>query len=232
MKQDDFPALYISADLASNSTQAMYLWLLRLQYSLLFSAAVAALWFGAEKTAYLIYAVLVVASTCLLIFMWVRKPERDWYGCRALAELIKTATWRYTMRAEPFEDAPELRVVQRKFSDFLEEILDANKHVRDPISRRPTEGDQITESMNALRALALEDRKIRYLQDRIVDQQNWYVRKTKLNRSQYRNWIFVCIFIQGSAILLALARIANDGWNIIWPTEPLLVLAAAIVGWI
>ncbi|HCB7267327.1 TPA: SLATT domain-containing protein, partial [Escherichia coli] len=40
------------------------------------------------------------ASTGLLLYMAVQKPEKEWYGCRALAESIKTSTWRYMMRAE------------------------------------------------------------------------------------------------------------------------------------
>jgi len=232
MKETDFPALFQSADHASIAAQATYLWLLRLEYLLLFAAAVVSLWFGASPDLYILYAGVIVASSCLLIFMWVRKPEKDWYGCRALAESIKTATWRYTMRAEPFEDAPQLRDVQAKFSSFLQEILDANRHVQDPIGRRPVAGDQITAAMDQLRALPLAERLQHYQDERIMDQKNWYVAKAQTNRNQYRLWIFACIAIQAAVIVLALLRIDHDGVLSIWPTEPLLVLAASIVGWI
>ena len=232
MSPKDFPALYRSADVSALAAQTLYLRLIRLQYGLLVAAATLALWFGASPDLYIGYAVAVAGSSALLIYMSVRKPERDWYGCRALAESIKTSVWRYIMRAEPFEDSAQLSDVQHKFASFLQEILDANKHVSDSITHSPSTGEQITTAMNALRALPLADRKERYRNDRIDEQRAWYVGKVKTNRRQFSGWVAACVTVQGAAVLLALLRIRyNSEWSL-WPTAPLLVLASSIIGWI
>jgi hypothetical protein len=229
---EDYPALFHSADASSVAAQSSYLWLIRLQYGLLITAASVALWFDYAPALLLVYAFIVGASTALLIYMSVKKPEKDWYGCRALAESIKTSTWRYMMRSEPFEDVPQVSSVKQKFAAFLKEILDANGHVRDSISRRPTPGDQITPKMNEIRALPLEERREFYRTKRIVEQRNWYVGKVNTNRRHFRGWIAFCILIQGSAIVLALIRSHYpEGWSV-WPAEPLLVAASAAIGWI
>ena len=232
MTPEEFPALFRSADESAVSAQGWYLWLIRLQYGLLIIAVTIALWFGNSPDLYIVYAIAVAASSALLIYMSVKKPEKDWYGCRALAESIKTSTWRYMMRAEPFEDAPQLGEVRRKFADFLKEILDVNSHVREPISRRPYAGEQITASMDAVRALPLAERRDRYRKERVADQRAWYVAKVKTNRRHFRIWIVACVAVQAAAIILVLLRIRYDQQWTIWPTEPLLVLASSIIGWI
>ena len=232
MTPDSFPALYRSADGSAADAQSTYLRLIRLQYLLLTVAATISIWFGASPDLYIAYALVLAASTGLLLYMAVQKPEKEWYGCRALAESIKTSTWRYMMRAEPFEDAPKLSTVAEKFSEFLRAILDANSHVRDSISRRPVTGDQITNEMNAVRALPLAERVQRYNTDRITDQREWYVAKVTWNRQRFRLWILICVLVQGAAIALALLRIRHDPPWMIWPTEPLLVIASSAIGWI
>lgn len=232
MRSEDFPALYRSADESSLLAQVSYLWLIRFQYGFLITAAIIALWFGNSPNLYIAYAAVVGASSALTIYMSVRKPEKDWYGCRALAESIKTSTWRYMMRAEPFEDAPQLSDVKRKFAVFLQEILDANSHVRESISRNPSTSDQITAAIDAMRALRLGDRRDRYRKERIAEQRTWYVAKVKANRRRFRVWVIVCVAIQAAAIILVLLRIRYDQLWTVWPTEPLLVLASSIIGWI
>lgn len=232
MTPEDYPALFRSADESSVAAQSNYLWLLRLQYGLLVTAATVALWFGHSPVLLLVYAFIVGASTALLIYMSVKKPEKDWYGCRALAESIKTSTWRYMMRAEPFEDAPKLGTVKQKFANFLKEILDANSHVRDSISRRPKTGDQITVEMDRIRALPLDKRRELYRRQRIDEQRGWYIGKVEINRRQFVRWIVFCVAVQSGAIILALIRSRYpESWSI-WPAEPLLVITSAAIGWI
>jgi len=231
MSPEDFPALYRTADESSADAQRTYLRLIRLQYGLLVAAAVIALWPGYPNLS-ISYALVVAVSSGLLIYMSVKKPERDWYGCRALAESIKTSAWRYMMRAEPFADCPTLAEVKRKFADFLKAILEANSHVREPMARRPIAGEQITATMDKVRALPLKDRKDHYRQERIVDQRDWYIAKVGINRRQFLTWVAVCALVQFTAVALAVLRIVYDQAWTLWPTEPLLVLAASIVGWI
>ncbi|WP_172976166.1 DUF4231 domain-containing protein [Thioclava sp. JE_KL1] len=232
MNHDDYPALFQSADEASAAAQLSYLWLVRVQYGLLIAASTAALWFESSPRVLVAYAFIILASTALLIFLSVKKPEKDWYGCRALAESIKTSTWRYMMRAEPFKNVSQIRKVKRTFAQYLQEILDANSHVRDSISRRPKSGDQITSAMEKVRALTFDDRREFYRKERIDKQRAWYVSKVKLNRQNFIAWIVFCIIVQSSAIILAIVRALDPQLWSIWPMEPLLVTASATIGWV
>ena len=136
------------------------------------------------------------------------------------------------MRAEPFENASHLRDVKRIFAEYLQEILDANSHVRESISRRPKSGEQITPAMDKVRALSFDERRKFYREVRIDQQRDWYVSKVKLNRRHFIAWIIFCVIVQSSAIFLALARASNPEMLSIWPMEPLLVAASAAIGWI
>lgn len=232
MRESDYPALYQSANQSSASAQSSYYWLIRLQYFLLFASAVVPLFSVSYPFVLILYPLLVTGAAGLLIYMAIRKPERDWYACRALAESIKTSTWRFMMRAAPFEDTASIHDARGKFAAYLRDILAANKHIDVAISRHPVKGEQISEAMLVNRALSLVDRRELYQQDRINDQQTWYVVKAKTNRHSFRRWIIFCVLVQVLAIGLAIVRIRDESFIGFWPTEPLLVLASAIVGWI
>ncbi|RWK29335.1 DUF4231 domain-containing protein [Mesorhizobium sp.] len=231
MNREDFPALYLSADEASAAAQSTHLNLIRAQFALLVAASGLSISFDRPNDIYLLYLLVVAISTALLIYMAVKKPERDWYACRALAESIKTSTWRYMMRAEPFDGDNE-NETKRKFSEFLNQILKLNSHIQEPISKRPRTGHQITKAMENRRLDNLNERKNIYRRLRIDDQRNWYVKRTRSNRLSFRFWVILCVVVQGSAICLAAYRILHNGALDYWPTEPLLVFASSIIGWI
>src|SRR5262249_49915702 len=105
MDDTTYPALYRSADGASNDTQAFHLNLIRADYALLFLAAVFSTNLFSNPIFYLIYALVFATLIAVLLTRSLKKPEQEWYRARALAESVKTLTWRYMMRAAPFGDA-------------------------------------------------------------------------------------------------------------------------------
>lgn len=90
--------------------------------------------------------------------------------------------------------------------------------------------EQIPASMQAVRALSLADRKAYYLDHRVKEQRIWYARKARANRNASRWWLGVGISAYLVAICLALARIVYPLWEL-WPIEPAIVCASAIIGW-
>lgn len=234
MKTDAYPALYHAADRSATSAQSHYLWLIRLQYGLLLAAGTIALWFEKKSPPilYIAYVVVVFGSTALLIYMSVSKPEKTWYGCRALAESIKTSTWRYMMRAEPFDGTLSPRDAQRKFADFLEEILKANHYARVSVSITPLSGEQVTKEMSTMREQPLEQRRSHYEKKRLEEQRTWYTDKARSHQRHFKLWVGVCIASQACAIVIVLLRIPYGGESHIWPSDPFLVLASSLIGWI
>lgn len=231
MKKNDYPALYRSADTSSNTEQHEYLTLLRAEYGLLVIAAFLSMGFSEDPMYHALYALVFVLAATVLIFRAVRKPEQDWYRCRALSESIKTSTWRYMMRAEPFGNASTVQVPRAEFRNFLTEILRANRHIGSGIASELAAEHQITPRMEEIRSLDLEARKNIYKEQRIADQRKWYAKKASDNRKASKIWVGATVVVYIAATVTVLLRVAKPDWGML-PTEPLIVLAASFIGWI
>lgn len=231
MNREGYPALYLGADAASNSSQKEYFNLIRSEYLILVVAAILGMYWAKEKYQLIIYALVFVLAAVVLLFRSVRKPEQRWYRCRALAESIKTSTWRYMMRSDPFFDAEVVQVPRSEFRNHLAGILRANQNIGESIAGYYSDAEQITGVMEEIRALSLEERKTFYRENRIYDQRKWYSKKAFQNKVSFRYWVSIIVVVYLLAMLSVLLRLAFPEvvW---WPTEPLTVLAASIVGWV
>lgn len=226
-----YPALYQAASGASNSAQQTYLWLLRGEYALLMLAAVLSLDLSKHPIYFACYALVFALSLTILLYRSLTKPEQAWYKCRALAESIKTSTWRYCMRAGPFEDAISVQIPRSKFRNTLISILDANKHIGERIAGIESVSEQVTSEMERIRQAPLAERIAYYDINRIQDQRGWYNSKAVSNKRAFRRWVVVSVLTYIVAAGLALSRIAIPNWEL-WPIDPLIVAASATIGWI
>lgn len=230
MEEEDYPAIYRSASLSSAASQNQHLFQVGAQYALLFSAAVVALDFN--RSSLIVYAMLLIGSTVMLVVAATIRPEKDWYASRALAESLKTSTWRYMMNAHPFDRTDTSAEAKREFADLLSEIASANEHTRKTMKRSAVSGAQLTEKMLKVRASSISDRIEFYLVHRIMNQKTWYINKAQSNRKRFLVFAVLCGLVQATAIVLTLIRLSDSAYLEVWPTEPLLVLASALVGWI
>ncbi|SFQ78260.1 DUF4231 domain-containing protein [Donghicola eburneus] len=226
----EYPALYETAGDLSAKSQSSYLWLIRAEYALLFIAAILSMNWSKEPTFFIVYALVLLASLGVLICRGWTKPEQDWYRGRALAESIKTSSWRFVMRASPFEDATSITIPRGEFRDHLLTILTTNRFIGDKMPADSAAKQQIPISMEEVRASDLEQRKAFYLEHRIKDQRNWYSVKACANKRASRYWMSAGIAAYALAIVLALIRVEYPNWEL-WPIEPVIVLASSFVGW-
>jgi len=231
MQKDDYPALYLDADKASNSAQRRYLSLVRAEYALLFIAAVLGLQWSSSTYYDIGYALVFVLAATMLLIRSFKKPEQTWYRCRALAESVKTSTWRYMMRADPFLDAESIQEPRSGFRNYLREILKANREVGEALASGSSAEDQVSSAMDTTRSYSLEKRKLYYRKNRIQEQRTWYNSRANDNKKAFRRWVIATVGVYVVAILSVLVRIGKPGWGPI-PTDPLIVLAASLVGWI
>ena len=225
-----YPALYKAASDMSATSQNLYHRFLISEYALLFLAAVLSMVTIPSSLLQSIHALVFIALVILLLYRYKTKPEQDWYKGRALAESIKTSTWRYCLRASPFEDISDVRVRRSEFRNHLREILRANRFIGDRIPPDSAADDQITISMDEIRALSLEQRRNFYMEHRISEQRKWYTDKAGYNKLAAKRWVITCTVIYAGAIVLLVVRPSVPEWNI-WPFEPLIVLASSIIGW-
>lgn len=226
----EMPALYKAASGLSQNSQTTYLRLIRSEYGLLVLASVLSLDLSKEPLYFVAYAAVFALSLGALVWRTSKKPEQSWYKGRALAESIKTSSWRYCMCAEPFGIADNKAQRRADFRNHLRQILQANRHIGDSIPPDSAAEDQVTSSMEGVRDLPLEERKEYYKTHRIQDQRSWYAAKAGSNRKASIRWMAGGIVAYCVAILLSLTRIAYPNWSI-WPIDPLIVIASSIIGW-
>jgi len=226
-----FPALFCSADNTAAEQQSRYLLLIRAEYGLLVLAAVLALDLSNASGFFAVYAIVLVLGLAVLLLRSTTKPEQEWYRSRALAESIKTSTWRYVMRADPFGSADPVSA-RAAFRAYLSGVIDSNKHIAAtlaaPIDAVP---QQTTPEMEAVRSLSWEDRRAYYLKHRIEDQLAWYSRKAAFNKAMSERWMVIGVLIYLAALVLVILRVAFPDFSSVWPIEPLLVLASSVIGW-
>lgn len=229
----DYPALFRNADKASNNRQVFYFRSIFVQYLLLaFASAVTVTnpWLTAKASS-AIYLTLMILAAAVAMFAFVKKPEKEWYSSRALAESVKTLSWRYMMCAVPFATSNETEATKR-FQDMISELMRTNSLASETLSHGIIHGDQISEKMLELRKLPFSKKKETYLIERIENQLSWYSKKSNQNNLRARIFAYLSLAIYLIAILLAVLQYEELIPKFQWVSEPLLVIAASTIGWV
>ena len=224
-----YPALFTAADKASISHQSWYIRLIILEYCLLFTTAVLSMGFSQSPIYYAFFAFLIISAVAALIFRSAIKPEQNWYVTRALAESVKTLTWRYAMRAKPFDSLDE-EADKIDFTNNLQALLSDNKRAASAIAGTDAQGDQFTSEMKVIRNLPLNERLAFYLKERVGEQKTWYNNKAKQNKKASEKWVFTGILTYFFAFVCVMARIVKPELAFL-PIEPLLVFSSTVIGW-
>ena len=228
MKANEFPPLFEAADAASNAAQRRFLVALAGNLVSLIAAAIFSVlnlptpWFA------LSYTLILLLSLILTIYLEVIRPQQVWYSARALAESLKTISWRFMMRAEPFESSD---IVSRKaFVESGRKILKANAHAS-TYAVSYSGSQMIPDHMLQVRALSLRDRKQIYQEQRIDDQRLWYQQKSHSSNRSRLYWSAILIGTNAFAIISAAYKIVSPGSEHV-PTDILIAMSAAILAWV
>jgi hypothetical protein len=228
----DYPALFAAADAASRSGRRSHFRLAQFDLVLLLSGG--ALGAVASELTDVPAQVFRAASAALLVMgliasstMRLRRFDGEWFDGRAVAESVKTATWRYMLRATPY-DVPDAEA-ERQFLTSLREMLTARANFRPEVGAQPTTDQQLTPRMQATRAMPFEERRALYLSGRVDDQIAWYAARAAHNRRAEARWFWTSLIAQIVAIGLTIVQIAVQ-WG------PSLVglfiaIAAAATAW-
>lgn len=228
MNPHDFPSLYQSASDLSAKAQSSYFRTLKAHLLLLVVAAAISVINSDQPVFALIQALVLLAALGCAIYLYSAKPDRQWYAARALAESVKTATWRYVTRAEPFNHSD-----QQDSHNFVLKLRDVVTANRDIAARMTSTAghEQITQEMGRVRSLGGGDRQNFYREHRIVDQLTWYTHKAASNRRHatlYYSLLFVTIAV---AIIFSLAKIWFPKAPY-WPTDAIVAIAGSFLSWI
>lgn len=227
---NDMPGLYQSADQASLNAQKIYYVGLSWYLILLVGAAYISFACPKEVTGALLSAGLFLITLGILIFIRVQRPDDTWYNGRAVAESVKTRTWRWMMRAEPYEDCDNIEIVSKQFINDLKEILKQNKNLSHALQSTCAVEDPISEQMRLVRALPVSDRLATYLKQRVQNQVEWYWKKSLFNKRRAQQWFWVSVLLHSVAIVMLLYRIKDPTLSL--PVEVIATSAGAALTWL
>lgn len=230
LNQNTLPGLYKSADKASLSAQSSYFWGLRSYLILLVIAAFVSFMWSKDIYGAFASAALFLITLGILIFLRAKRPDDLWYNGRAVAESVKTRSWRWTMRAEPYEDTDNIEIVSKRFINDLKAILTQNRSLSEVLHSNVGIQDPISETMKQIRNLPVAERKEIYKEQRIKNQANWYSLKSLFNKRRAKQWFLVSVIFHSTAVAMLLYRIKDPLCNL--PVEVIATAAGAVLTWL
>lgn len=227
MQELDFPALYRSANTLSLTSQRHFFRALRVHLAMLVIAATLSIIHIPHWSVAALQLVALLAALACSIYLFAIRPDHLWYAGRAVAESIKTITWRYVCRAEPFQG--DDRAAHNDFRQTLKQIIEQNREVGKSLTLHLNE-PQFSSVMEEMRARPLNERKTTYANHRIKDQLDWYANKAAYNRRMSRYFFWALVIVNAIAVLCAVLRIIYVQPTF-WPTDILVATAASILSW-
>lgn len=238
MAAADYPAIYVAASEAAKRGQRIHrrlslaeigLSTVGLVIALLVTSFQPLLGLTDETRTTVIIAVVALAFLASMVVKLVNRSsgfDTDWFAGRALAETVKSQVWRYMMRVAPYDAAD----ADRQLGIDIATMLRRRGGFRQATDRLPERPQQITEQMRAVRALDLDHRRDYYVAQRILDQAEWYRRRsTASSRSAARAfWLSLAFQIAAAgAALLALV----EGVDVLRIMALLGAVAVAMTAW-
>ncbi|WP_206859138.1 DUF4231 domain-containing protein [Lysobacter changpingensis] len=227
MRDANFPGIYRSADQLSADSQRHFFLALGAHLSMLVIAAALSLITSSSHWVSGAQLIALLAALACSIYLFSKRPDRYWYGGRAVAESVKTLTWRYVARAEPF--CVENAAADIDFREKLRGVVNQNREVASALTKYLDER-QITEEMKALRSLSLDERKRAYESGRILNQLTWYADKARANRDASTLFFWCLVGVNSLAVVCAIFKFGSAGLGI-WPTDVFVAIAASLLGW-
>jgi hypothetical protein len=226
---DDLPELHDAANSASLKAQNKHLVIIKSYLVLLVIGSLVTVYSDKIEYAPQVGIIIFLATLFLTILQAYRRHDKIWYKGRALAESVKTRSWRFIMRAEPYEDADNLDIVRALFRTDLKEILRENQDLGSNLKPQKELGETITENMNLIRSLQWEDRLNVYREYRIDDQRKWYAKKARSNDKIGNYWFYGLIIVHVIIIVCLIIKISKPELPL--PADTFIVIAGGIVTW-
>lgn len=230
MNREDYPQLYRAADALSIKYQKRHYILLALYLGLLIVGT--CLSFGdATICTNSIALVVFILSAVVYIFSKLYNPLSLWYNGRAVAESVKSMTWKWMMMASPYNYQP-YGCCSRQLIQDLRELLKENKplfiHYQDE-----EESDRfytISQKMKEVRHFSSSQKLVFYNKNRVDEQLRWYRRNAKYKHRYYlcySSFIGCCYVV---VVVLMIMSIVNPEKS--YPVEILATVIAASISWL
>lgn len=205
----DLSGLFSAADAIAVRAQRRYVRTMRLHYVLLVTAAAAgAVAFrvgdGADLMAVL-GAVCFGGSLMLRVYMSTQDDEVTWLRSRSVAESVKADSWRFAVGVDPF---PERLSPSEAKSAFVRGLRD-EVHDLGVAAASAATLEHVTAQMLALRSGSLPSRQQAYLSGRVIDQMNWYARKSAQHTRLANRWMLAMLLAEAAGLTAGVLKAAG-----------------------
>lgn len=224
----DYPALYFSSDELSQYSQRAFFRAIFLNLLFLVVASIISVLNVPSAELAIIQTMVLLGALSCSVYLFLARPDLCWYSGRAVAESIKTISWRFIIRAEPFNTNHDDDL--NKFRQTLKSIVEQNRDIAKCLISH-LEGAQITDSMIAMRKKSIHERLAYYVESRINEQQKWYAKKSAYNKYMAKRFFIILISTNVIAVCLAISRVRFPSVSY-WPTDVLIALSAGLLTWI
>jgi hypothetical protein len=228
LKHTDYPAVYQAASELSAQSQKDFFRAFLGNITLLVIATFISIANSPCAQVAILQAMSLLGALAGAIYLFAGRPDQRWYGGRAVAESIKTLTWRYVSRAEPFDQTDTID--RHQFGLKLRAIVDQNKEVSKLLTTHLA-GQQIAPELDVLRNATTDSRLDFYRVHRIAEQQTWYAKKASENSRMVKRFFIALIVTISIAIFFAIAKVKYPTAPF-WPTDFFVTAAAGLLSWI
>lgn len=157
-----------------------------------------------------LFAVALAAETLRLHL----RPDVEWQEGRAVAERTKGLAWCFAVGGDPFP------LSEPGAEALLLDALDSVRTTRPQLMLSLQAAPVVPDELVAMRSAPLADRRSDYLAYRVIDQQDWYARRSRQAGTAARRWRVVVVVAELAGLILALA----------WATGVLRIDAGGIAG--
>lgn len=225
MIEREFPSLYLDANKTALDTQRYFI----ASTKCVIVGSIITGFAGIAKDSSFTTIIQIISSFCVLSassYLLFGRPQKVWYSTRALAESVKTLSWRYVCRAEPFNG--DEAGAARSLAAAVAQLLRANDEASS-LRYDSVHFELVTDEMRTYRGLSLDKRIALYIQYRVDDQLKWYTSKAKWNNIRSKVWYGALITFSFVALVFSLLKLDS---KIDAPVDWLFSLPIAIFGWI
>lgn len=216
MKDSNLPNLFLAADKASLTAQNRFLLFTKLELSsMIIGAILSVLSYALNQNQDILIGAAVISLLLSLSFTITKKIKnygRSWYEGRALAESVKTLSWRYICQAEGFESS--LANSRTEFINRIAEVKDGFQSLIPDLDAESLAKPSVSNEMESIRESDLKDRVDKYKASRIEPQIKWYTVKATYNYKLGLMFFWIQIIFQFSAIISGIFLLLSEYHNI------------------
>ena len=179
-----------------------------------------------KRLSAILLALLFAIELGIRYYIHFSKLQDDWYYGRAVAESIKTMTWKFAMRPAKKESQNSH---EEQFNQQIFNVLKIWEGLRPNLKESDAENFVSQNLAEVKSKVDWQKKREYYRRGRILNQQKWYKERAAKNKELGKQYFALTILCYALAMVLSILYINNlDHWNFV----PLItVIASAMISW-